>query len=133
MRQMLGWANPQPWFWSWVVVGLVNPPAFCRHHYLGELSSIALGQLLMYPVAKSRASCPALRAQIWVTHTHTLPGQLYCFAHARCRAFSPDCCREHTRGCVWGQLCCSQALRVGSHESLITGSVLVCPGEWRQG
>lgn len=28
MRQLLEWASSQPWFWTWVVPGLVSLPAF---------------------------------------------------------------------------------------------------------
>lgn len=45
-----------------------------------------------YPSGRGRCSCSqALRS--WAHHQ----GQLHCLGQARCRALSPDCCREHAR------------------------------------
>lgn len=70
------------------------------------------------PEAKSGATS-ALRSSD-PGHPHSQQ-QFYCFAQARSRVLSPDCCKERRRE-VGGQLPCS-------HVHLTTESVLVrCPG-----
>lgn len=80
------WANSHPKSWAWVSAGLTSQlstvcPSLLLQHCLGS------------PIQASWS--PALRP-LGLAHPHSYhKGQLPCFAQARYRVLSPNCCRGH--------------------------------------
>lgn len=78
---ILGWANTTwPWFWNWIVAGLVNSPALPSLRHQGELSGIALASSPLEAKSKGRgqfSSFHVLRAD-YPTPTPSRPPLLQC-------------------------------------------------------
>ena len=60
---MLGWANSEPWFWAWVIDGLVSLPGQIFLLIITLMSSPAVAWLAdpVLSAAKNGTSSPALR------------------------------------------------------------------------
>lgn len=97
MRWMLGWFNSQPWFWAWMVAGLVSLAAFLHLPHPGDLSLTAMA-------SPSNAVCRKEQGQFsgpcdQLTHTPTTRARSAVLTrHGAVSVLPPGCYRKHTRG-----------------------------------
>lgn len=68
----MGWANSEPWFWVWLVAGLVSPPALPCPLHQGDVSSIALVSSPLAVMSKGAGLVPLASPQSQLSYTYTI-------------------------------------------------------------